>query len=578
MKKTTCPLDCYDACSIVLEDKLRGDKDHPVTKGHLCYKMNHYYNFPQLDSAYYKGEKISLSDALDILEERLKKCEPKKVLHFRGSGNFGKMQAITDLFFARYGAVLTAGSLCDAAGQLGIEEGRGKNLILPTTQIQKSELVIVWGRNITSTNSHILPFLNGKTVVVIDPVKTDIAKRAAMHLQIRPRTDLELACILARFVYMQNAEDENFIEERTEDYEFFADFIKTYRMVPTVDKIGVDILDIATLAELMQSMKTVILVGNGVQKYSHGTEVVRMIDSLAAMLGLFGKEGCGVSFLGDTSVELNDPLKVEAKRVQKAVADFGKFDISFIQGSNPVITMPNSKRVIEGLEKSFTVVFGIYMDETAKMADLVIPAKNFLQKNDIRFSYGHEYVGIMPKIEDNQNAISEYEFTKEMFKRFGFDGLKSEEEYIKEYEKQLIKDGEYYKLPSFEDIPYSEEFYTDAGLFCFIDEVEDEFNHEEEGFYLITPKCKTSLNSQFKRDNFLYVHPSTLLKDGDKVLVTSSYGEAEFEVRVKEELREDSVFAYSGNEKVNFLTPPKTDNYGNNAVFQEVKVKIRKIA
>ncbi|WP_281950994.1 molybdopterin-containing oxidoreductase family protein [Nitrosophilus kaiyonis] len=574
MKKTACPLDCYDACSIVVEEKLKGDKDHPITKGHLCYKLNHYYNYPQLNSAYYKGEKISIKEALDILEERLKSS--KNTLFFRGSGNVGKMQNVTDLFFSKIGATFTEGSLCDAAGQLGIIEGRGKNLILPISQIKKSELVIVWGRNITSTNSHILPFLSGKTVVVIDPVKTDIAKRASMHLQINPRTDLELACMLARFIYMQNAEDEEFIENKTEDYEFFADFIRTYRIVPTVDKIGIDVLDVATLAELMSSMKTVILVGNGVQKYSHGTEVVRMIDSLAAMLGLFGKEGCGVSFLGDTAVNLDDPFRVEAKRVQKAVVDFSKFDVVFIQGSNPVVTMPNSKRVIEGLKNSFSVVFGLYMDETAKLADLVIPAKNFLQKKDIRFSYGHEYVELMPKLQDNDKAISEYEFTKEMFKRFNFDGLKDEDEYIEHFKKQLIKDGDYYKLPSFMENPYSDDFYTDAGLFCFLDEVEDEFDHEEEGFYLITPKCKTSLNSQFKRDNFLYVHPSTTLKDGDIVIATSRYGEAEFEVRVDENLKENLILAYSGNEKVNFLTPSKTDNYGNNAIFQEVKIKIRK--
>ncbi len=578
MKRTTCPLDCYDACSMFLENKLKGDPDHPVTKGHLCYKMNHYFNYPQLENAYYKGEKIALTKALDILEERLKGSDPSRVLHFRGSGNLGKMQAVTDLFFARYGATLTQGSLCDAAGQLGIEEGRGKNLILPLEQIKKSELIIIWGRNVTDTNSHILPYLDKKSVVVIDPVKTPIAKRAAMHLQIKPRTDLELACMLARFIYMQAGEDEEFLENKTEDYEFFADFIKSYRMVPTVEKIGVDILDVATLAELMQSMKTVILVGNGVQKYSHGTEVVRMIDSLAAMLGLFGKEGCGVSFLGDTAVGYEDPFRVESKRVKKAAVDFSEFDTLFIQGSNPAVTMPSSHRAVEGLKKAFTIVFGIYMDETAKLADLVIPAKNFLQKSDIRFSYGHEYVGLMPKLSDSKDRISEYELTKELFERFGYEGLKSEDEYLREFVSCLVKEGDYYKIPSFEENPYSEEFYTDSGLFCFVDDVDDEFDVDREGFYLITPKCKTSLNSQFKTDPYLYVHPSTLLRDGERVVAYSDYGEAQFEIRVSEDVHKEAVMAYSGNPQVNRLTPPKTDNYGNNAVFQEVKIKIKKIS
>ena len=572
MKKTACPLDCYDACSVVYDGKsLKGDKEHPFTRGHLCYKLNHYFDYEQLKSAYYQGKEVSLTEALDILEEKIK--ESKEILYFRGSGNVGKMQAVSELFFAAIGATLTSGSLCDAAGQLGIEKGRGKNLILPIEQIAKSELVVVWGRNVGYTNHHLLPFLEGKTLVVIDPVKTNLAKNAAMHLQIAPRSDLELACMLARFIYMQNKEDESFIEEHTEDYDFYADFIKSYRMVPTTEKIGVDLLDIATLAELMMDMKTVILVGNGVQKYSHGAEVLRAIDSLAAMLGLFGKEGCGVSFLGDTSLALDDPFKVEAKRVPKPLVDFGKYDLCFIQASNPAVTMPRSQKVIEGLKKSFSVVFGLYMDETAQLADLVIPAKNFLQKNDIRFSYGHEFVELMPKLEDNDKALSEYEFTKIMMERFGLDELKSEEEYIQHFTKQLQKRGDYYLLPSFEENPYSEGFEEP---FCFIDEVEDDFDTLQDGYYLLTPKAKNAINSQFKRDQFLYVPLSSGLHDGDRVVVSSEYGQVEMEVRLLAELRDDCVLAYSGSQ-INFITPDKSDNYEENAIFQEVKVMIRKV-
>ncbi|NPA63820.1 MAG: molybdopterin-dependent oxidoreductase [Epsilonproteobacteria bacterium] len=569
--RTACPLDCYDGCSVIYEDgKLKGDRDHPVTRGYLCYKLNHYFDYPQLQSAYYKGEPIALEEALEILKERIEASS--KILHFRGSGDVGKMQGVTDLFFAKIGATLTSGSLCDAAGQLGIEKGRGKNLILPLSQIEKSELVIVWGRNVSYTNSHILPYLKDKTVVVIDPVKTDIARHAQMHLQINPRTDLELACMLARFIYMQNSEDEAFIEEHTDNFDFFVDFIKEHRMVPTVEKIGVDILDIATLAELMQQMRTVILVGNGVQKYAHGTEVVHMIDSLAAMLGLFGKEGCGVSFLGDTSVGVEDPFEVDAPRVPKALVDFGAFDLCFIQASNPAVTMPNSQRVMEGLKKSFTVVFGLYMDETAKLADLVIPAKNFLQKEDIRFSYGHEYVELMPKIEENDKALSEYELTRALFGMFGLDGLRSEKEYIEHFVSQLIRDGEYYKLPSYEEVPYSGGFEEE---FCFIDEVDDE-GLDPEGLHLVTPKAQTAINSQFKRDPYLYVPVVLGLADGDRVLVRSEYGSVEMEVRVSERLRDNVVLAYSGS-AINHVTPPKTDNHGNNAVFQEVKVEVVKL-
>ncbi|MRI83043.1 MAG: molybdopterin oxidoreductase [Nitratiruptor sp.] len=570
--KTACPLDCYDGCSVIYKDgSLEGDRDHPVTKGFLCYKLNHYFDYPQLQSAYYRQEPISLSQAIDILEERLRGSE--EILHFRGSGNVGKMQGVTDLFFAKIGATIASGSLCDGAGQLGIQRGRGENLILPLEQIAKSELVIIWGRNVSYTNSHLLPYLQGKTLVVIDPVRIDIAKHAQMHLQINPRTDLELACMLARFIYMQNGEDEAFIQERTQNYDFFADFIKEYRMVPTVERIGVDILEIATLAELMQQMRTVILVGNGVQKYAHGSDVLHMIDSLAAMLGLFGREGCGVSFLGDTSVGLEDPFAVEAKRVPKASVDFAAFDLVFIQASNPLITLPQSERVAQGLEKSFTVVFGLYMDETAQVADLVIPAKNFLQKPDVRFSYGHEFVHFMPKLEERIGALSEYELTAELFRRFGLEGLEREEAYLDHFRSQLIQDGPYYKLPSYHTTPYADGFKEP---FCFIDEVEDEWE-EEEGLYLITPKAQRAINSQFKRDEFLYVPVSLGLSDGDRVLVTSPYGQVEMEVRVSERLRDNLVLAYSGS-RINRVTPAKTDNHGHNAIFQEVRVRVEPIS
>jgi len=562
--KTACPLDCYDACSVIYEEgRLKGDKNHPFTQGHLCYKLNHYFDYPQLESAYFEGEVIPLERALDILEERIRASE--KILHFRGSGNVGKMQAVTDLFFSKIGATLTSGSLCDLAGQIGITQGRGKNIILPLEQIKKSELVIVWGRNIGYTNHHLLPFLEGKTLVVIDPVKTNLAKNAGMHLQITPRSDLELANMLARFIYMQNREDEQFIQEKTQNFDFYEDFIKSYRMVPTSEKIGVDLLDIATLAELMMELKTVILVGNGVQKYSHGAQVLWAIDSLGAMLGLFEREGCGISFLGDTSIE-NDPFKVEAKRVPKPSVNFGDYDLCFIQASNPVVTMPNSKRVVEGLKKSFSVVFGLYLDESAQLADLVIPAKNFLEKEDIRFSYGHEFVELMPKVRDNPNALSEYELTQELMKRFKFEGLKTPQEYLSIFTQHLIKEGDYYRIP-LENYDFKKQPFT------FIDEASEE--EEKEGYYLITPKPKNGINSQFKRDPYLYLPASSGFKNGDRVKVISDYGEVEMEVRILAELREDCVLAYSGS-KINFVTPSEVDEVANNAIFQEVRVRVEK--
>jgi hypothetical protein len=121
-------------------------------------------------------------------------------------------------------------------------------------------------------------------------------------------------------------------------------------------------------------------------------------------------------------------------------------------------------------------------------------------------------------------------------------------------------------------LPYAEGFEEE---FCFIDEVDDE-GLEGEGLYLVTPKAQTAINSQFKRDPYLYVPVVLGLADGDEVIVSSPYGEVRMEVRVSEKLRDNVVLAYSGS-AINHVTPPKTDNHGNNAVFQEVMVEVKRV-
>ena len=86
----------------------------------------------------------------------------------------GVMQEVTNLLFKELNATIANGSLCDGAGEAGIMEGRGINRVLTPEHIDKAEVVIVWGRNIDTTNSHLLPYLEGKKLVVIDPIQTAI--------------------------------------------------------------------------------------------------------------------------------------------------------------------------------------------------------------------------------------------------------------------------------------------------------------------------------------------------------------------------------------------------------------------
>jgi anaerobic selenocysteine-containing dehydrogenase len=532
--------------------KLKGDAAHPTTKGYLCPNLNHYLSEPRIVKPRFKGQEIEMEEALEILSTMLQEARDLDRLYFKGQGNFGRLQDATAHFFANYGATFTKGSLCDGAGEAGVIAGRGESLSLPYEQIEKSRVVVVWGRNISVTNSHFMDLIKDKLLIVIDPVKTELAKKAAIHLQIKPREDFALAILLARFVYIEQEEDYDFIEKFTSDYDYFVEFIRAFPIKTLTDQTGLELQDALTALMLMLNEPVSILVGVGVQKYAHGASVLRAIDALAAMMGLFGKEGCGVSYLGNSSLGFKSYFAKGKKAVPMATVDFAKYDLVFIQGSNPANQLPRTQRVIDGLNKcKFSVYFGLYENETSKMCDLVIPAKNFLEKEDVRFSYGTDFVGRMPKLTESEIGISEVDLTNYLCEVFGFEKLPDEKVMIEEIVGNNIfeKDG-YLRNKEYVEIPYSNGFYTDDEKFQFMDELDDT-PCEAEGFYLITCKQRHSLNSQFKRDKHIYLPPVCDYKDGDLVRAVSPYGEAEFVVKVDPDLRDDCVMIYSGTPGVN---------------------------
>jgi anaerobic selenocysteine-containing dehydrogenase len=556
------------------EGRFFPDTSHPVTHNHLCKLLNGYHQERFLQEATLEGAHIALCEAQDILVEKLRGA--KNPLFYKGNGNFGRMQGATSLFFAQYGATFTKGSLCDGAGEAGILEGRGANLLLPSYELQKSDVVIVWGRNPAVTNRHLYPLIQGKTVVVIDPVKTKSAKQADLHLQIKPHSDIYLAFLLSRFAHMEEMVDEAFIHEKCEDYQDYFDLTRSYPIKKLIAACDIKIADVYELLALIKNKKTAILLGVGVQKYIDGAEIVRAIDSFAATLGLFGKEGSGVSFLGSSSYGFVDPFDVVAKKcVDQAKVDFSQYDLVFIQGSNPAVTLPNTQKVLEGLKRAgFVVYFGDADNATAQQANLVIPTKNFVSKEDIRFSYFHEYVGRMPKLIESEQGISEYELADHLCRQFNYTELKSEKEYI----EQIVTSNatlhhEHLTSRTYQKRPYQDGFFTSSGKFQFLDEYDPE-NDAKEGYYLITGKSTGSLNSTFKPDPYLYIHPDNGLKEGARVIAKSSVGEHEFEVRLNENLRIDTVMLHVGS-KVNYLTKDETSYEGDNAIYQNEKVEIR---
>ncbi len=499
-----CPLDCWDVCSLKIENreeriKFRGDNFSP----YLCWKLNNYFKFPREVSAKINSKNIMLSDGLKKLIEILKNVESKRALFIKGSGNLGLMQNVTKLFFEKYGATFAVGSTCDGIGEKGVNKARGKSLILPTWIIKNAKNIIIWGRNPYVTNIHLLDMIKDKFILTIDVIKTKTAKNSDFFIQVKPNSDYYLAILLAKIVFKKGLVKRN----DGVGFEEFKKIVQSHSFEELIKKCGVNIDKAEILLEKLLE-GGVILEGLGVAKCKECYKTTWAIDSLAFMLDMFGKKNQGVAFLGSSSFGLNNPFKIEHKNsVPLFDVNLDDFDVVFIQGANPLVSFVN-RNEWQKLKEKTTIVFGKYYDETAQIATLFIPTKDFYEKKDIRGSYFHEYILKNGECRmESGECVSEYELTKFLFDEFRFSGLKSEDEYLDELSKNVEWiDGELGINPSVNKIPYEKGFFTKDKKFHFLNE---DFEYKKKDFEIVTAKHSKALNSQFQRDENVYINPKS---------------------------------------------------------------------
>lgn len=544
--RSACPLDCYDACEVANDGNFKPQKSHLLYNGKLCE------NFGKLISQKQIRNDENKEKLMQSLAQKLSQTEPSKVLYFGGSGNVGVMRDSLKLAFGQLGCTVAEGSLCDGAGAAGIEQNRKVVANPPFENLLNSDIVVVWGRNLSVTSPHIYSKIKDKTFITIDPIQTEIAKKSVLHIQLKPKTDYLLALVLARFAFLENFEDKEFLDKIGADYQSFFDLSRGVRIKQALSQIDVNLDLIGDFLHLIEGKKVAFLVGIGVQKYFEGDDILRCIDGFAALIGLFGKDYGGIWYLSDSKAGFVNPFDVKAKTVELPSVDFAKFDVVFVNGANPVVSMPNSQKVINGLKKAFVIFFGTTRNETCEYADLIIGAKNFAQKRDVRLSYATDEIIKTDILEENETEISEFELAK-----FLYPALLDEDFYLSHFEKR--------------------EPIGQIDSFDFIDEIDVEIeNLDKNEFYLVSAKTKNGLNSQFFDSNIAYFPQDANVEDGEIVTLKSKTGSAEFEAKKIDELRSDVVLIYAGTKNVNFLTTSMSSKKGSCAIFQEQKVKLVK--
>ena len=432
---TACTLDCPDSCSLEVEvrdgrvDKVRAappDVAHPLTSGFICSKVGrisrHLYGEDRLlhparrtgpkgDGAF---ERISWEEALDLIVSRMTEARAafggESVLPVSYGGSNGLMTQDTAdaILFRRFGASALARNVCAApstAAALGLY---GKMAGVALEDYEHASLAIVWGANPSSTGIHLVPILRtmqarGGKLVVVDPRRTPLAKKADLHLQPRPGTDLCLALALHRELFRRGGADLDFLAQHATGVEELRRRAEPWTFARAAEATGIPEVDIARCHEWYSaSSPAVIRCGWGVERNRNGGSAVAAILALPAVAGKFRVRGGGYTMSNSGAfreVGRREPSPstriVNMNHVGRVLTDPDAIQgppikVLFVYNANPLATLPNQELVRRGLarEDLFVVVFDQVLTDTARYADLVLPATTFLEHHDLAMGYG----------------------------------------------------------------------------------------------------------------------------------------------------------------------------------------------
>ncbi len=432
---TACPLDCPDTCSLAVTVEggrltaVDAAPGNPLTAGYICHKVKHHARrvyaperiLTPLVRTGPKGEarfrEASWDEAIGLVASRigaaLRDDGPASVLPYLYSSSAPVLaaQALSPLLFARLGVPEVAHTICAATAGQAWDDTFGDMLSTDPLDVPACRLAVVWGANPTVSNTHLLPLLaeakaNGARLVVIDPRRTGVAHRADLHLAVRPGTDVVLAYALARLLEERGAVDERFCADHANGVEQYLAAAREWPVSRAADVCGVAAADIEELAALVASIRPALLrIGWGPERNRNGGSSCRAILGLWVLAGHFGERGSGViASLGGGSTLCADrvPLgpvsdaggTVNMNRVGAILCGeepgAAPARVLFIQGANPAATAPDQPTMLRGLSREdlFTVVHEQVMTDTARYADVVLPATTHFESDDVADSYG----------------------------------------------------------------------------------------------------------------------------------------------------------------------------------------------
>ena len=430
---TACARDCYDTCSLAVTldaagqiTSINGDPEHPLTQGFTCPRgakdgqrlITNRVTQPFLR----KGTEFAPIDwetALNIVATRfgetIEKFGAETLLYLDYAGNCG---LITEAFSRRLwyalGAAQTDHAICTKAGHRGIGLHYGRRSGVFPHEFAEKRLIVFWGFNAAVSSPHQFALArkarqqHGAKIVAIDPRRSETAQQADVWLQPRPGTDVALAYGVMSHLIRRQAIDEDFLQHWTRGF----DALQAEAMQWTPERVervtGVPQAQLETLGELYCSQRpAATLIGIGLQKCDFGADQARAVSFIPALLGQhrgFYYSNGGAFYLDDdliagkTLISKAPPVVSQVGLAELLAA--GMFRGMMVQGMNPAVTLPNQAAFRAGLQRGdlFVVAHETHWSETAKYADVVLPAPTYLEKADVVCPWSHDRIRLSPQV------------------------------------------------------------------------------------------------------------------------------------------------------------------------------------
>ena len=600
--RTACTRDCPDACQILATVEgdrvvqLRGDPAHPITRGFLCHRTDHFlerqYSPERLTSPLVRRDGVLVpatwDEALDLVAQRLRDARDQhgaeSIFHYQSGGSLGLMKLLNRRFFESLGRVtFKRGDICSGAGDAAQKHDMGNEDAHDLTDLANSRSIVLWGKNVAETGVHLIPHLRaarsrGATVLQIDPVHH--AKTLAhcdRHYAPRPGGDGFLALGAARALF-----DAGYVGD---DVAGFCEHFEAYRaLLMRHDVAGwarlADVSEAAVrdVAAVFHAGPTALFVGWGVGRRTNGSATIRTLDALSAISGNLGVPGGGasyyfarrggfdVSFIKRTENQGARTL-LEPRLGHELLEASPPIRVAVVDNGNPVSQLPDSTTVARGLSSvDFLVVLDAFLTDTAELAHVVLPTTTMLEEHDVVAAYGHSWVQLSrPVVPPPPGARSDFHIYQALAKRLGLDVLDGDEgEWIDRFlapmathgvTRQTLAEGGQRKPEAPHVLYEGRRFPTPSGRFRLIEDFPEAPPALEDGYPLVLMSISTyrSQSSQLDRAAqreapVVTVHPDAAggLGEGATARLASPLGDVPVVIHLDPSQRRDVAIFHKG--------------------------------